>query len=73
MKTQLFPRNSNSNGKQTCEDRRNRTASGIETNEAFPDRETNPVDCRQLEGHNPKKPKVFAPKWPGQNKARPSK
>ena len=44
MKTQLFPRNSNSNGKQTSKDRRNRTAPDIETNEAFPARETNPVD-----------------------------
>ena len=43
MKTQLFPRNSNSNGKQTCWDRRNRTASDIEIKEAFPARETNPV------------------------------
>ena len=44
MKTQLFPRNSNSNGKQTYWDRSNRTASDIETNEAFPARETNPED-----------------------------
>ena len=44
MKTQLFPRNSNSNGKQTYWDCSNRTASDIETNEAFPARETNPED-----------------------------
>ena len=42
--TQLFPRNSNSIGKQTYYDPRNRITSDIKTNEAFPDRETNPVD-----------------------------
>ena len=39
----LFPRNSNSIGKQTYQDPRNRITSDIKTNEAFPDRETNPV------------------------------
>ena len=32
--TELFPRNSNSNGKRTCQDRKNRIAADIETNEA---------------------------------------
>ena len=41
LSTQLFPRNSNSNGKRTCQDPKNRIAADIETNEAFPDRETN--------------------------------
>ena len=48
--TQLFPQNSNSNGKWTCQDRRNRIAAEIETNEAFPDRETHPTDFDKLEG-----------------------
>ena len=34
---------------QTCQDRRNRIAADIETNEAFPDRETNPTDLDKLE------------------------
>ena len=37
-------------------------ASDIETNEAFPARETNPADFDKLEGYNPKRPKVVAPK-----------
>ena len=38
----------------------------METNEAFPARETNPADFDKLEGYNPKRPKVDAPKRPGQ-------
>ena len=38
-------------------------ASDIETNEAFPARETNPEDFDKLEGYNPKRPKVDMPKW----------
>ena len=70
---QLFPRNLNSNGKQTGQDRRNRIASDIETNEAFPARETNPVDFDKLERYNPKRPKVDSPKWPGEINPGPSK
>ena len=54
--TTFFPRNSNSNGKSTCQDRRNRIAVDIETNEAFPDRETNPTDFDKLEGYNSNRP-----------------
>ena len=50
--TQLVPRNSNSNGNETCQDRRNRIAADIEIKEAFPDRETNPTDLDKLEGYN---------------------
>ena len=63
--TQLFPRNSNSNG--------NRIAADIETSEAFPDRETNPTDFDKLEGCNPNGPRICSPKQPGQINARPGK
>ena len=36
--------------KITYQDRRNRIAADIETNKAFPDRETNPTDFDKLEG-----------------------
>ena len=49
LSTQRFQRNSNSNGKYTCQDRRNRIVADIETNEAFQDRETNPTDFGKLE------------------------
>ena len=62
VSTQLFPQNSNSNGKQACQDRRNRIAADIETNEAFPDRETNPTDFDKLEGYYPKRPRTCSPK-----------
>ena len=45
----------------------------LETNEAFPDRETNPTDLDKLEGYNPKRPRNSAPKYPGQITARSSK
>ena len=51
----------------------NRIASDIESNEAFPARETNPADFDKLEGYNPKRPKVVAPKLPGEINAWPSK
>ena len=47
---------------QTCQDRRNRITADIETNEAFPDRETNPTDFDKLEGYNPKRPRTCSPK-----------
>ena len=47
---------------QTCQDRRNRIAADIETNEAFPDRETNPTNFGKLEGYNPKRPRTCSPK-----------
>ena len=62
LSTQLFPRNSNSNGKQTCQDRRNRIAPDTETNEAFPDGETDPTDFDKFEGYNPKRPRTRSPK-----------
>ena len=71
--TQLFPRNSNSNGKYTCQDRRNRIAADIENNEAFPDRETNPTDFDKLEGYNPNRPRICSPMHSGQIIARPRK
>ena len=71
--TQLFPRNSNSNGKLTCQDRRNRIAADIETNEAFPDIETNPTDFDKLEEYNPNRPRIRSPKQPGQINTRPRK
>ena len=39
----------------------NRIASDIETNEACPDGETNPVDFDKLEEHNPKGRKSLLP------------
>ena len=45
----------------------------IETNEAFPDRETNPTDFDKLEGYNPNRPRICSPKQPGQINARPGK
>ena len=54
-------------------DRTTRIASDIETNEAFPARETNLLDFNKLEGSNPKRPKVVAPKWPAQINELPSK
>ena len=54
-------------------DRRNRIASDIETNEAFPARKTNVVDFDKFEGYDPKRPKVVAPEWYGQINAQPSK
>ena len=33
-------------------------AADIETNEAFPDRETNPTDFDKLEGYNPNRPRI---------------
>ena len=69
--TQLFPQNLNSNGKWTCQDRRNRIAADIESNEAFPGRETNPTDFDKLEGCNPNRPRICSPKQPGQIDARP--
>ena len=68
--TQLFPRNLHSNGKQTRQDRRNRIAADIDTNEAFPDRETNPTDFDKLEGYNPNSPRICSLKHPGQINAR---
>ena len=71
--TQLFPRNLITNEKYTCQDRRNRIAAVIETNEAFPDRETNSRDFDQLEGYNPNRQRICSPKQPGQINARPEK
>ena len=51
----------------------NRIAADIETNEAFPDRETNPTDFDNLEGYNPNRPRICSPKQPGQINARPGK
>ena len=45
----------------------------IETNEAFPDRETNPTDFDKLEGYNPNRPRICSPKQLGQINARPRK
>ena len=56
-----------------CYGRRNGLASDIETNEAFPARETKRADFDKLEGYKPKKPKVDAPKRPGQINAWPNK
>ena len=39
-----------------------RINSDIETNEAFPDRETNPTDFDKLEGYNPNRPRICSPK-----------
>ena len=39
----------------------------MKTNEAFPARETNPVDFAKLEGYNQKLPKLLAPKWPARS------
>ena len=58
----LLQRNSNSNIKLTCQDRSNRIAADTETNEAFPDRKTNPADFDKLEGCNPKWPRICSPK-----------
>ena len=58
--TQLFPQNSNSNRKQTCQDRGNRIAADTETNEAFSDSKTNPAGFDKLEGCNPKGPRIYA-------------
>ena len=46
----------------TIEDRSNRIAADIETNEAFPDRKTNPAVFDKLEGCNPKWPRIRSPK-----------
>ena len=56
-----------------AKDRRNRIAVDIETNEAFPDKETNSTDCDKLEGYNPNRPTICSPKQPGQINARPGK
>ena len=39
----------------------NRIAVDVETNEAFPDRKTNPEDFDKLEGCNPKRPRICSP------------
>ena len=44
-----------------CQDRRNRIAPDIETNEAFPHRETNHIDFDKLERYNPKRPTTCSP------------
>ena len=55
-------------------DRRNRIASDIQPIKLFPLKKlTNSADFDKLEGHNPKKPKLLAPRWPGQINVRPSK
>ena len=71
--TQLFPRNSNSDGNKHARIERNRIAADIETNEAFPDRQTNPTDFDKLEGYNPNRPRICSPKQPSQINARPRK
>ena len=47
---------------ETCQDRRNGIGADKETNEAFPDRETNPTDFDKLEGYNPKRPRTCSAK-----------
>ena len=55
-------------------DRRNRIASDIQPIKLFPLKKlTNSADFDKLEGYNPKKPKLLAPRWPGQINVRPSK
>ena len=44
--------------KINMQDRRNRIAADLETNEAFPDRETNPTDFDKLEEYNPNRPRI---------------
>ena len=45
-----------------AKDRRNRIAVDIETNEAFPDKETNSTDFDKLEGYYPKRPRTCSAK-----------
>ena len=40
----------------------NKIAADIETNEAFPDRKTNPTDSDKLERCNPKRLRICSPK-----------
>ena len=55
-------------------DRRNRIASDIQPIKLFPLKKlTNSADFDKLEGYNPKKSKLLAPRWPGQINVRPSK
>ena len=55
-------------------DRRNRIASDIQPIKLFPLKKlTNSADFDKLEGYNSKKPKLLAPRWPGQINVRPSK
>ncbi|CAH3144707.1 unnamed protein product [Porites lobata] len=68
-----FHRFRGGNGFIVSRDRRNRIAADIETNEAFPDRETNPTDFDKLEEYNPNTPRIRSPKQPGQINARPRK
>ena len=57
----------------TQQDRRNRIAADIETNEACPDRETSPTDLDKLEEYNPNTPRIRSPKQPGKINARKKK
>ena len=62
LSKQLVLRNSTSKRTYTWQDRRNWLAVDIETNEAFPDRETNPTDFDKLEGYNPNRPRICSPR-----------
>ena len=46
-------------------------AANIDTNEAFPDRKTNPADFDKLEGCNPKWPRIAGPDQSAAKKMRP--